>query len=233
MPTPPESRSQALRDGVRDSVPVWLAVVPFAAVFGALAVQAGWTPGQALLASGTIYAGASQYVALDLWGRATAPWVIVLTVFAVNFRHVLYSASIGRRMRGWPWWHRAVCFALMVDPAFAAADLRARTHGLTIRYFLGYSLSLWVVWMAANAAGVFFGGLITDPAAFGLDFILPIYFLGLVVAMRGASRFFGIVAVSALVAVAVQVLVGSPWHILSGGAAGMLYAALRTPKAPA
>ena len=215
------------RAAVRDSAPIWIAVVPFAAVFGALAVQSGWTPFQALLASGTIFAGASQYVALDLWGQSVPPWIIVLTVFAVNFRHVLYSASIGRRMTGWPWGARLLSFAFMVDPGFAAAEARGRSHGLTARYFVAFGVTLWVTWMAANAVGVFFGGLIDDPAALGLDFILPIYFLALVVGMRGAPRFAGIVVVSSLVAITVQVVVGSPWHILAGGLGGMAYAAAR------
>ena len=213
--------------GARASVPIWIAVVPFAAVFGGLAVQAGWTPTQALLASATIYAGASQYVALDLWGQGVPAWTIVLTVFAVNFRHVLYSAALGRRMRGWPWWQRAASFAVMVDPAFAAGEARARSHGLTAAYMVGYGGALWLVWMVANAVGVFFGRLIENPADYGLDFILPIYFLGLVVAMRGTSRFFGIVAVSAAVAIGTQLLVGAPWPVLAGGLAGMAYAAAR------
>lgn len=215
------------RAAIRDSAPIWIAVMPFAAVFGALAVQAGWTPGQALLASGTIFAGASQYVALDLWGQSVAPWIIVLTVFAVNFRHVLYSASIGRRMEGWNWLQRLTAFAFMVDPAFAAAEARGRSHGLTARYFIAFGVTLWITWMAANAVGVFFGGLIEDPAALGLDFILPIYFLALVVGMRGAPRFFGIVMAASLGAIAVQAFVGAPWHILAGGFAGMAYAAAR------
>ena len=219
---------------IRDSLPITVAVAPFAAVFGGLAVQAGWAPWQALLASATIFAGASQYVALDLWGRAVPAWAIVLTVFAVNFRHVLYSASIGRRMGAWAPWKRALCFAFMVDPAFAAADARARTHGLTFAYFLAYGAALWVGWMAMNAVGVVFGALIESPERWGLDFILPIYFLALVVGMRGQRRFAGIVVVSALVAVSVQVVAGSPWHIMAGGVAGMAYAALRpAPTVPA
>ena len=217
--------------GARASVPIWVAVVPFAAVFGGLAVQSGWTPVQALLASATIYAGASQYVALDLWGQGVPAWTIVLTVFAVNFRHVLYSAALGRRMRDWPWWQRAASFAVMVDPAFAAGEARARSHGLSAAWMVGYGGALWLVWMAANAVGVFFGRLIENPADYGLDFILPLYFLALVVGMRGTSRFVGIVLVSATVAVAVQLTLGSPWQILAGGLAGMAYAAARVRTA--
>ena len=213
-------------DGLRDALPTCAAVAPFATVFGALASQAGWSPGQVLLASGTIYAGASQFVALDLWGRAVPAWTIVLTVLAVNFRHVLYSASIGRRMKRFGPLQKAGAFALLVDPTFAAAEARARGPGLSPSYYFAYALALGAVWMAANAAGIAFGRLIEDPAALGLDFILPIYFLGLVVSMRRAPRFASIVLVSAATAIVVERTLGAPWHILAGGVAGMAWAAL-------
>ena len=48
--------------------------------------------------SATVYAGASQMVGIELFGNKVPPWLIVLSIFAVNFRHVLYSASFGRHM---------------------------------------------------------------------------------------------------------------------------------------
>ena len=57
-----------ITDGVRDVLSITLAVFPFGGVFGALAVEQGWTLSEIALASMTIYAGASQYVMLDLLG---------------------------------------------------------------------------------------------------------------------------------------------------------------------
>ena len=52
--------------------------------------------------SATVYGGASQMVGIELFGQKIAPWLIVLSIFAVNFRHVLYSAALGRRLAHWP-----------------------------------------------------------------------------------------------------------------------------------
>ena len=57
---------------------------------------------EAVLMSATIYGGASQMVGIELFGQKVAPWLIVLSIFAVNFRHVLYSAAVGRRIAHWP-----------------------------------------------------------------------------------------------------------------------------------
>ena len=230
---PASSPDTPVRDallGARRTVPVLIAVVPVAAVFGALAVERGWSAGEALAASAFVYAGASQFVMLDLHGQGVAPWAIVLTVFAVNFRHVLYSAAIGRRMGAFAPWQKAAAFFFLVDPQFADGELRAREARLTPAFWFGYAGALWSTWMLANAAGILFGTLIRNPADWGLDLILPLYFLALVVSLRGTHRFAGIVATSALTALAIVHLAGTPWHILGGGAAGMLYAAWRTPR---
>ncbi|KAB2751556.1 AzlC family ABC transporter permease, partial [Brucella anthropi] len=40
---------------------------------------------EAVFMSSIIYAGASQMVGLDLFGQNIAPWMIVMSIFAVNF----------------------------------------------------------------------------------------------------------------------------------------------------
>ena len=136
-------RSDA-RDGLVDVLPVLATIVPFAALYGALATAQGFTAFQTLLASGAVYAGASQYLMLDMLGQ-----------------------------------------------------------GL--------------------------------PEAFGLDFILPLYFLAIVLGFRASPGFTGTLAVAATASVAVHATLGPPWHILSGAAAGLACAAAtaRPPDASA
>jgi len=92
------SRAEFL-DGLKGGIPVGLAAAPFGALFGALARDQGMSLGELTLMSGTVYAGASQMVGLDLFGHNVQAWLIVLSILAVNFRHVLYSAAIARYIR--------------------------------------------------------------------------------------------------------------------------------------
>lgn len=214
-------------EGMRDSLPILPAVIPFAALYGAVAVEAGFSTSDTLLASATIYAGASQYVMLDLLGQQVPAWSIVFAVFAVNFRHVLYSASIGRHLTRFSAIQKLLAFALLIDPQFAAAEQRARTPGgIRPSYYFGYALCIYVVWIVCNAIGVVFGQMITDPAMFGLDFILPLYFLALVLGFRGTHRFVPIALVSAIVSIVSVQVVGSPWNITLGGLSGLVVAAI-------
>lgn len=220
-----------MRDGLRDVSPVLGAVVPFAAVFGAVAAESGLSMADILLASATIYAGASQFVMIDLMGQDVPIWSIVLAVFALNFRHVLYSASLGRHMEAFGFWQKVLAFHLLVDPQFAASEIRASQTRLRPIYYFSYAAAIYSVWMAANLLGIIFGSLIENPEAWGMDFLLPMYFMGLIMGFHTRSHFLIILVVSAVASIIVHQTLGSPWHITLGGGVGMIVAAvLSTPK---
>lgn len=232
-PPSPESRDAAhpVREGLRDSLPVVAAMLPFGALFGALAVSNGLSPLKAVFMSATVLGGASQMVGIELFGQKAHPALIVLALFAVNFRHVLYSAAIGRRITHWPTARKAAAFFLLTDPVYAEGERKAE-RGLPIEpgWYFGMGLSLWACWTAQTALGAAFGGLIKNPHALGLDFLLPIYFLGLVMGFRTRPLWGPVVLVSAAASMIAYKYVGSPWHVSIGGLAGVSLAAFWPPR---
>ncbi|MDC0739646.1 AzlC family ABC transporter permease [Cognatishimia sp. SS12] len=225
-----EWRRQA-RDGVRDAVPIVVAIFPYSAVFGAVAIERGLSLAELLVTSASIYAVASQYVMLDLWGKDVPVWAILLAVFAVNFRHVLYSASSSAWLAGFSRTQRALAFFFLIDPQYASCAKRAAQRQIRPAYYFSYAVLVYSSWMLANFLGGLFGNLIEDQARFGLDMILPMFFASLVFGFRGKSRFALVLATSVSCALLAYLTVGTPWHILLGGGAGMLVAAM-TSRAP-
>jgi 4-azaleucine resistance transporter AzlC len=224
------TRSDFLQ-GVRASLPIVAAAAPFGMLFGALAVDNGLTVGEAVLMSALVFAGASQMVGLELFGARIAPWIIILSVFAVNFRHVLYSAALGRRMGRFSGWQKLVALFFLTDPQYAASEARAdKKHAFTMSWYMGMALPVYVLWVVEALIGAVFGRLITDPGALGIDFLLPIYFLGLVLGFRTRSNWVPVVIASGLGSVAAFHTVGSPWHVSLGALAGVLVAVLMPPK---
>lgn len=216
--------------GVRASLPIVAAAAPFGMLFGALAVDNGLTVGEAVLMSAIVFAGASQMVGLELFSSHVAPWIIVLSVFAVNFRHVLYSAALGRRMGLMPEWQKAIAFFFLTDPQYAATEARADTKvPVTLIWYLGMALPIYVLWVLEAWIGALFGRLITNPGALGIDFLLPIYFLGLVLGFRSRPNWFPVVIASGLGSVAAVYTVGSPWHVSLGALAGVVVAMILPP----
>ena len=213
-------------------MPVLLAAGPFGMLFGALAVDNGLSVGQAVLMSATVYAGASQMVGIELFGAHVAPWLIVFSIFAVNFRHVLYSATLGRqiaRMGGWRQW---LAFYFLIDPQFAASEMR-KEKGLPIEaaWYFGFALPVYVLWLIEAWIGALFGKMIPNPQALGIDFLLPVYFLGLLLGFRKRSNWLPVVLASSAGSIAAFYLIGSPWHVSIGSLVGILVAvALPLPE---
>ncbi|MEX3010075.1 AzlC family ABC transporter permease [Hoeflea sp. TYP-13] len=221
------------RQGLRHSVPIVVAAAPFGTLFGALAVENGMDIYQAVFMSASIYAGASQMVGIDLFGTNVAPWIIVLSIFAVNFRHILYSATLGPKIANFSALQKAIAFFFMVDPQFAEAENRHESgFRVSFNWYMGVAIPVYSCWVLEAAVGAYFGKLIKDPYAFGVDFMLPIYFLVLVMGFRKRRNWLPVVVTSGLASILAYYTVGSPWHVSLGALAGVLLAALITGGDP-
>jgi predicted branched-subunit amino acid permease len=91
-------------------------------------------------------------------------------------------------------------------------------------------LALYVTWVAEAFLGGLFGRLISNPEALGLDFLLPIYFLGLVMEFRQRPLWLPVVLASAAASMLAYKFVGSPWHVSLGALAGIALAASMPAK---
>lgn len=181
MPPDPPTPSREFLNGARNTLPILLGVVPFGLFFGALALEVGLTPIQAQGLSLFVFAGSAQFVAVDLIRQGAAPVVIVLTIFIVNLRHALYSASLSPSVARLPVRWRAVMAWLLTDEAFAVSTPRYRSADLERAhwYFLGTGLALWSCWQLSTAMGIVFGASI--PESLSLAFALPLTFLAMLI----------------------------------------------------
>ncbi len=227
----PQGWAKEAKDVGRDALPIMLAIAPYALVFGVYGVDQGLSSVEVLLASATIFAVASQYVMVDLMGQDVPIWSILLAVLAVNFRHVLYSASLTPSLGAFSSWQKILAFFVLTDPQFASSAARSARHSLRPSYYFSYALGVYFIWICANILGSFFGRWMGDLSRFGLDFLLPMFFASLVIGFRHTRGFSWVLAASVSVSLAAYFLIGSPWHITLGGLAGIATAALRSaPK---
>lgn len=220
--------STEIREGLRNGIIIALSSAPFGVLFGAVAVDNGLTFLETVLMSATVYAGASQLVGIELFGQRVEPWLVVLSVFAVNFRHILYSAALAKYIRHYSPLRKTLAFFLLVDPVFAESVRRGESgSAVSFRWYFSFGIVVYVCWIISTMIGAFFGRMIGDPASIGIDILLPVYFLGMVLAFRQRPGFAPIVVASALGSIAAYHFVGSPWHVSLGAAAGILVATLR------
>jgi 4-azaleucine resistance transporter AzlC len=226
------SSATEVRDALGRVLPLMVAVAPFGLVYGAVAKNAGLTTGEILGFSAFVYAGASQFVALEMIGLGSPVMAVAVAIFALNFRHVLYSASIGRNLTRFSPLQKAVAFFFLVDPVFGEAEVRAAKGQITKRFYFVYAVLLYVGWILSSLAGAEFGSLIGDPETLALDFILPVYFLTLMMDFRHRYNFLPVALASGIFSLVLLVTLGPPWNVTVGALGGILYAVLAKP-APA
>lgn len=216
--------------GLKRGLPVTLSILPFGALFGAVAIDNGLTVAEAILMSGAMYAGASQLVGIELFNQNLPAWLVILSIFAVNFRHVLYSAAMVRIVPEWSLGRKAIGFFFMVDPQFAESVRQKEIHGkVDFSWYMGYATVVYVGWMLSTILGASLGNLIGDPKAVGFDVLLPIYFMGMVMGFRTRTNFFPVMLAGAVGATAAYHFVGSPWHVSIGAMTGILLAIILPP----
>lgn len=213
--------------GVRRALPVILSAAPFGLLFGALAVDNGLTVFQAALMSATVYAGASQMVGIELFAGHAPAWLIAFSIFVVNARHLLYSATTGRHFGGFSGARKAVAFFFLIDPQFAETERELEKCGkFSFAWYMGMGLTFYLIWLCLTIMGALFGKLLPEPKPWGIDFLLTIYFLGLVMSFRKRPFWLPVVLVSAAASVLAYKIVGSPWHVSLGALAGVVFAAV-------
>ena len=109
---------------------------------------------------------------------------------------MLYSAAFGRRIAGWPLLQKAVAFFFLSDPQLPRPSARpSRARRSSFAWYIGWRRRSGCPGSPRPRLGAYFGGLVANPQALGLDFLLPIYFLGLVMSFRKRPLWLPVVAV--------------------------------------
>ncbi|WP_348645507.1 AzlC family ABC transporter permease [Jannaschia sp. S6380] len=201
------------RRGVAEGLPFVIIIVPFGALFGVLATEAGLPLAQVMGFSVVVIAGAAQFTAVQLMSDGAPLAIVVLSALAVNLRMAMYSAAMAPHLGAAPAWQRALIAYVLVDQTYALAAQTYETRpnwSLADRviYFAGVALPVFPGWVAATWAGAALGARI--PAGLGLDFAMPLAFLALVGPMLKSRAHVAAAFVSTAGAL---LLVWVPWNL--------------------
>ncbi|WEX79136.1 AzlC family ABC transporter permease [Sinorhizobium numidicum] len=202
--------------------PLIVAVMPIGLVFGAVAASKGLSSLEVTLMSALVFAGGSQFVAMDIWSHP-ASWVALgFSALLVNIRHVLMSASIGTKMPAFSGPAKYAAMLLLADEIWAMAEFRAARTRLSPAWYAGLAVPFYFVWVLASLAGSIVGAFLGDPKAIGLDFAFPAVFIVLVMGFWKGRENGAVLGASATAAVVVHQLLPGVWYIAAGAAAGVV-----------
>lgn len=226
MTHPAPGRLDLVR-GARDFLPLAVSIAAYGIVWGVLAGQAGLSALDVFLMCALVFAGASQFVALEMWSTSALPVSsIIVAVLIVNLRLALMSATIRPVLAGLPAWQQALGVALVSDEQWALAMAESRRGRPSAAYYLGAAVFCYLTWLLSPLVGRLVGSGIENPEAYGLDFAFTATFLALLFGMwRGRGDLVPWL-VAALAAIATARFVEGNWYIIVGGLAGSFAGAL-------
>jgi 4-azaleucine resistance transporter AzlC len=208
-------------------LPVAISIASYGVVWGVLAGQAGLSSLEVLLMSGIVYAGASQFVAIDMWSPVALPIAsIVIATAVINLRMLLMTATLRPQFETMPRWRALLAMFLVSDEVWAMTMAAHAKGGGGAAFMLGAGTLAWIAWVGSTLTGRLLGAVIDNPAAYGLDFAFTATFLALLFSMwKGRGDLVPWLAGGAI-AIGVSMVVPGTWHIIAGGLGGSFIAAL-------
>ena len=213
-------QSERVRSEFFHLLPISLFVVAFGAAFGLAAVQKGLAPLEATLMSVVVFAGASQFASIEMWGNEVAVLPLMAVVFAINSRHLLMGASLYPMLRELPVGQRYGILVLLTDANWAVAAQDYQNGRRNLEVILGGGLVLWLAWLIGTLLGVYFGGLLQDPKSLGLDMVLGCFLLAMALGGRKTPRILVAWVVAGAAAMAAYHWLPAHTHVVVGALAG-------------
>lgn len=216
---------EGLRLGMWRGLTITPGIMVFGLVVGAAAERQGLSAFENIAMNLLVYSGIAQLVALEVWPSpitwgAVASFALLAGVLGA--RMLLMGVSIQPWFGKLPKWQSYLLLFFLTDASWLIATRYHAEGGRDPAVYLGATIVISGGWMAAVIAGYVAGGLIADPARYGLDLVMPVFFAAMLVPLwKGKRRAYGWI-VAGVVAVAVQQVVPGWWFIIAGALAGAL-----------
>jgi predicted branched-subunit amino acid permease len=211
---------QRLPPGVVQSLPLLPPILALGATFGLLAepVMGRVAP---IVMSCVVFAGGAQFAALGVLAAGGGAVSAALAGTCVNLRFLPTGFAIAPALKGRRF-RRAVEGQTVVDASFVLA---ARGDGTFDRPMLLASSAVQASgWIAGTVLGVLAANAVPDPERFGLDAILPAFFLALLVGqLREHGRRAALVAALAgLITLVLTPVLPPGLPVVAAGAAALI-----------
>ncbi|NLI91736.1 MAG: AzlC family ABC transporter permease [Peptococcaceae bacterium] len=215
--------------GLQKSIPIGIGYAPVALTFGILSLKSGLSIWQAGFMSLFVFAGASQFIAVQLISQGATIWVIAITTLIVNIRHILMSFSMLRFFSGIPMSKLAFIAQGITDESFVlSAKLLEEipTPEERSRVAIGVNLGAFCSWVVFTFIGAWMGNQLTINFS-GFNFALLALFIVLTVGTVSRENILTYVIAGVLAVILKYLIPGKMYLLLSVGLAAAIGAWLK------
>jgi 4-azaleucine resistance transporter AzlC len=141
--------------GLKKAIPIIIGYCTVAMAFGLLARTRGLSNMESGGMSLIVFAGASQFIALNLLSGGTAFFEIIIATFFLNLRHLLMSASLSLHFKSFPLPAKIFLAFGITDETFAIAS--TDLNSITPASMAGLETGAYLSWFGGTMAGYYLG----------------------------------------------------------------------------
>lgn len=184
--------------GAKKSLPVIIGMIPSAMAFGILAKTAGLSIWESLFMSAVVFAGASQFAALNMLMIGVSMADILITTALLNARHIMMGSSISQRMdRGINPFEKFALFFFLTDESFSIASLQG-AEIVTPGFLWGVQLPIFLTWNVLTLCGYIGTAFLPRDLQSSMGIAIYALFLAIIIPAARKSRAALIVTLSAM-----------------------------------
>lgn len=214
LPLPP-TKSEALRQGAHDAIPIGLGYFAVAFSLGIICRSSGLSVFQGFLASLLNNTSAGEFAAITLIGTNASYMEIALVTLIANARYMLMSCALSQRLEPrQSFLHRLGIAFAVTDELFGIAI--ARKGYLEPAYYYGAMAVAIPGWSLGTACGIIAGSALPERIVSALSVALFGMFLAIIIPPARESRVILTVVLTSFIASFVATYV-EPLAQLTGG----------------
>lgn len=205
--------------GAKAALPLSVPVLLLGVSFGALAQSLGWGWAAPIAASVFVFSGSAQFAVASVLGAGGGAGAAILAAGLMNARYLPMGIAVATSLHGGRL-RRALEAQAVVDASWALA--RQPDGRFDRSMLIGATAPQFVAWVGGTAIGVLAGGAITDLERFGLDVLVPAFFLVLLLDELRTPRAVAAAALAAAVALVLVPVAPPGVPLLAGCAAALI-----------
>lgn len=204
-----------VKKGFKMGFPVVIGYAPVAAAFGLICKSGGFSLFETFAFSFFVFAGASQFMGVNLIMLGVGPVSIILTTFLVNLRHFLMSSAISKRLdKNCSKLFSVIAYGI-TDETFSIASF---TEGkITAEYILSLEFITHLAWYGFSVLGYIFGEILPKDLSSSMGIAIYALFISMIVPQMKKSKYVAaIVILSGIVNAGAKMITFLPkgWSII-------------------
>jgi 4-azaleucine resistance transporter AzlC len=197
-----------IKKGVQDAIPIAMGYIPVAIAYGVLGHNQGIPAVIIIFMSLIVFAGASQFIGIQLMALGVSGIEIIITTFIVNIRHLLMSATLENRFdTNLSNIKRSIIAFGITDETFSVLYLSNNEKILSAEYTIALNTTAYLAWFTGTVTGILLASALPTAINDAMGIALYAMFIALLIpAVKTQIKALVIVGFSVLFHVALRSL---------------------------